>query len=65
MEKDIQMKSKDNEIAELIKHIAMLTEMIESDHVIIQDLKREIFLERNRNDREADERIDRATKTVL
>lgn len=47
-----------------IKHIAMLTEMIAKDHEIIQSLKREIFLERNRNDRKAEERTGRDTKEL-
>jgi hypothetical protein len=47
-----------------IKHIAMLTEMIASDHEIIQSLKREIFLERHRNDRRTDEAAERTTKEV-
>ena len=47
-----------------IKHISMLTEMIASDHEIIQSLKREIFLERHRNDRRTDEATERTTKEV-
>jgi hypothetical protein len=47
-----------------IKHISMLTEMIASDHEIIQDLKREIFLERHRNDRRTNEATEGTTKEV-
>jgi hypothetical protein len=38
--------------------------MMAKDHEIIQDLKTELFLERNRNDRAANERTERTTKEV-
>ncbi len=55
---------KDKQIFELTKHISLLTEMMAKDHEIIQDLKTELFLERNRNDRAANERTERTTKEM-
>jgi hypothetical protein len=55
---------KDKQIFELTKHIGLLTEMMAKDHEIIQDLKTELFLERNRNDRAANERTKRTTKEM-
>jgi hypothetical protein len=55
---------KDKQIFELTKHIGLLTEMMAKDHEIIQGLKTELFLERNRNDRAANERTKRTTKEM-
>ena len=60
----LQTKSVDSNELAYIKHNAMLTEMIASDHEIIQSLKLELFLERHRNDRRTDEATERTTKEV-
>ena len=60
----LQTKSVDSDELAYIKHNRMLTEMIAKDHEIIQSLKREIFLERHRNDRRTDEAAERTTKEV-
>jgi hypothetical protein len=52
---------KDKQIFDLTKHIRVLTEMMAEDHEIILSLRTQLFLERNRNDREANERTTRNT----
>lgn len=55
---------KDKQIFDLTKHIRVLTEMMAEDHEIILSLRTQLFLERNRNDRAANERTQRTTKEM-
>ena len=60
----LQTKIVDSDELAYIKHNRMLTEMIAKDHEIIQNLKLQLFLERHRNDRKAEERTGRDTKEL-
>ena len=53
--------TQDEHIFQLTAHIRKLTEMMAEDHEIILSLRTQLFLERNRNDRAANERNTRNT----